>query len=120
MKPSGVINGSANRVNNNKLPRAKASVAAQAVALVLASAAVIWGLFAACGVAFPGHSGEWAVLFVYASYAVNVPLGLLSLAISLTVKQGSPRLRRVCLAVSIVALGLPVLASLISWSQRYG
>ena len=77
------------------------------------------GIAAACSVAFPGPSGEWAVLAVYASYVVNVPVGLTALGVGLLVKRGSARLRRICIVVSLVALWLPILASLISWGRRH-
>lgn len=77
----------------------------------LGGAAVLWGIAAAYSVARPGPSGEWAVLAVYASYVVNVPVGLAALGVGLSVKRGSARLRGMCIAVSF----LPILASLISW-----
>jgi hypothetical protein len=63
------------------LSESKISVGTQLAALFLASAAVLWGIAAACSIAFPGPSGEWAVLAVYASYVVNVPVGLTALAV---------------------------------------
>ena len=54
---------------------------------------------------------------MYASYVVNVPLGLAALGVGLSVKRGSARLRAICIAVSVFALFLPILASLISWGQ---
>ena len=94
------------------------SLGAQLAAIFLASAAVLWGIAAAYSVAFPGPSGEWANLAVFASYAINVPVGLAAISIGLFVKTGSARLRRICVVVSLVALALPVLASLISWGRR--
>ena len=95
----------------------KLSAGLQLAAVFLGSAAVLWGIAAAYSVAFPGPSGEWAVLAVYASYVVDVPVGLAALGIGLLVKRGSPRLRGICIAVSVLALLLPVLSSLISWSR---
>jgi hypothetical protein len=97
----------------------KFSTGIQLVALILASAAVLWGIAAAYSVAFPGPSGEWAGVAVYASYLVNVPIGLLTLIIGWAVRQGSARLRRACIVVSLVVLSFPILASLISWSHGY-
>ena len=101
------------------MSESKISVGTQLAALFLASAAVLWGIAAACSVAFPGPSGEWAVLAVYASYVVNVPVGLTALGVGLLVKRGSARLRRICIVVALVALWLPILASLISWGRRH-
>jgi len=102
-----------------RLSKIRISIGVQLAALILASAAVMWGIAAAYSVAFPGPSGEWAVLAVYASYAVNVPVGLTALGIGLLVKRGSARLRRICIVVSLVVLWLPILASLISWGRRH-
>jgi hypothetical protein len=79
---------------------------------------VIWGVFAAFSVAFPGPGGEWAGVGVLASWLVNVPIGLLTLAIALIVRKGSPRLRRVCIVTSLVALSIPTIASLI-WRRLH-
>lgn len=94
------------------------SFGAQLAAIFLASAAVMWGVAAVYSVAFPGPSGEWAKLAVFASYVINVPFGLAAISIGLFVKTGSARLRRICIVVSLVALALPILASLISWGRR--
>lgn len=91
------------------------SAGLQLAAVFLGGAAVLWGIAAAYSVARPGPSGEWAVLAVYASYVVNVPVGLAALGVGLSVKRGSAHLRGMCIAVSFFALLLPILASLISW-----
>ena len=96
----------------------KISVGLQLAAVFLGGVAVLWGIAAAYTVAFPGPSGEWAGLAVFASYVVNVPLGLAALGVGLSVRRGSARLRGTCIAVSVFALFLPILASLIAWSQR--
>jgi hypothetical protein len=93
------------------------SAGLQLAAVFLGTAAVLWGIAAAYSVVFPGPSGEWAILAVYASYVVNVPTGLAALGVGLSVKRGSARLRAICIAVSVFALFLPILASLISWGQ---
>ena len=95
----------------------KMSAGLQLAAVFLGGAAVLWGIAAAYSVARPGPSGEWAVLAVYASYVVNVPVGLAALGVGLSVKRGSARLRGMCIAVSFFALLLPILASLISWGH---
>ncbi|MGD0226395.1 MAG: hypothetical protein ABSF71_29040 [Terriglobia bacterium] len=91
----------------------KVAIGFQIGALVLAGLAVIWGVFAAYSVAFPGPSGEWAAVGVLAAWIVNVPIGLLTLAIGLIVRKGSPHLRRLCMLTSLVALSIPIIASLI-------
>jgi hypothetical protein len=97
-----------------RLTGTKIAIGVQIVALVLAVVAVIGGVIAAYSVALPGPSGEWAALSVIASYAVNVPLGLIGLTVGLAVKEGSPLLSRLCIGFSIAALSLPVLATLLS------
>jgi hypothetical protein len=101
------------------LSGSKISVGTQLAALFLASAAILWGIAATYSVAFPGPSGEWAVLAVYASYVVNVPVGLIAFGVGLFVKRGSALLRRICIVISLVVLCIPILASLISWGHRH-
>ncbi len=85
----------------------------QIVVLVLGCAAVAWGVFSVYGAAFPGPCGDNAGpgLGVIESWALDVPLGLLALAVGLFVKKGSPRLRRVCIVTALVTLALPVIAT---------
>ncbi|MGD1101656.1 MAG: hypothetical protein ABSA59_06275 [Terriglobia bacterium] len=91
----------------------KIAIGFQIVALVLAGLAVIWGVFAAWSIAFPGPGGDWAAVGVLAAWLVNVPIGLLTLAMALIVRKGSPRLRRLSIATALVALSIPIIASLI-------
>src|SRR5215472_7332627 len=97
----------------------KISVASQVIALILACAAIVWGLGMVYSIAFPGPSGEWAGLAILGAYAVNVPAGLIVLVVGLAMKNGSPHLRRLCIVSSVVTLCLPVLTSLVSWSQKH-
>jgi hypothetical protein len=88
----------------------------QIAALVFGSAALIWGVFIVWSTAFPGPCGDssgFAALGVAECWVVNVPIGLLTLAIGLIVKKGSPLLRRLCIALSLVTLSLPIIASVI-------
>ena len=96
----------------------KIAIGAQVMALLLAGGAVVWGVAAVLSVVFPGPSGEWAGVYVGLAWVVNLPIGLLALVVGLTVKQGSPGLRRACIAVSLVALSLPILTSVIwNWGR---
>jgi hypothetical protein len=95
----------------------KIAVGFQSAALALAGLAVIWGLFNAYSVAFPGPSisGEWTVgASVFGAWVVNVPIDLLTLAIGLIVRKGSSRMRHLCIVTSLVALSLPIIVSLIA------
>jgi hypothetical protein len=92
----------------------KIAIGFQIAALALGGLAVIWGVFDGYSVVFPGPNGEWAGVDVLALWAVNVPIGLLTLAIALIVRKGSPRLRRLCIVTSLVALFIPLIAGLIA------
>ena len=89
------------------------SILLQIVALILECPAVLWGLFCVYGAAFPGPCGDdpGPGLGVLESWALDVPVGFLALAIGLFVKKGSPRLRWICIVTSIVTLSLPVIAT---------
>lgn len=94
----------------------KIAIGFQIFALVLVSLAVIWGVFIVWSTAFPGPCGDWSgigALGVVEAWVLNVPIGLLSLAIGLIAKKGSPRLRRICIITSLAALALPIIASII-------
>lgn len=93
------------------------ATATLAVALLLASLAVLWGLVAVASLGFPGPSGEWAAVYVLAAWVVNVPIGLFALTASLAVKSPPPRLRKLCAGVALCALCLPLVASAI-WHRR--
>jgi hypothetical protein len=84
----------------------------QVIALILGAAAVLFGGAAVYTVAHPGPSGEWTGVAVGLAYVVNLPAGLAVLAVGLFVKRGIQGLSGICIAVSVVVLVLPVLASL--------
>ncbi len=86
-------------------------------AIVLAIGAIAWGFFAAAWAAFPGPSGEWAALAVPASFIVNAPVGLLTLALGILADRRSPRLRRLTIISAAMALVLPLAVALI-WRYR--
>lgn len=102
------------------LPSMKIAIGVQIAVLALGGLAVIWGVFDGYSVVFPGRNAEWAGADVLALWVVNVPIGLLTLAIALIVRKGSPRLRRLCIVTSLVALFIPLIAGLIAThiSQR--
>ena len=80
---------------------------------------MIWGVFMVWSTAFPPKCGDWSgftPLGVAECWVVNMPIGLLALAIGLFVKKGSPRLRRIGIVTSLVVLALPIMASvLLHW-----
>jgi hypothetical protein len=90
----------------------KIAIGFQIAALVLGGLAVIWSVICWSSAA-SSQGGDWAGLGLLGSL-VNVPIGLLILAIGLIVKQGSPRLRVLCIVTSLVALFSPVLVILTS------
>jgi len=87
----------------------------QIAALVFACAAMMWGVFCVYLAAFPGPCGDnpGPGLGVIESFVVDVPIGLLALAIGLFVKKGSCRMRWICIVISLVTLALPVIANLL-------
>lgn len=96
-------------------PRSNLAVFAQIVALVLGSFAVAWGLFCLYGAAFPGPRGDnpGPGLGVLEAYILDVPIGLLNLAMGLFVKRGSPRMRWLCIITALVALPIPIIANIL-------
>jgi hypothetical protein len=93
-----------------------AAILSQIFAVVFAVPAVAWGVFVVWSTAFPPKCGDWSGLTslgVVECWVVDLPIGLLILAIGLFVKKGSPRLRRICIGASAVTLSLPIIASLL-------
>ncbi len=74
---------------------------------------MIWGIFCIYGAAFPGPCGDnpGPGLGVIEAWMLDVPLGLLALAVGLFVRKGSPLLRRICLVTSLLTLSLPPIAT---------
>jgi len=88
----------------------------QIFALVFAVPALAWGVFIVWSTAFPPKCGDWSgftPLGVVECWVVDVPIGLLILAIGLFAKKGSPRLRMITVVTSIVTLSLPITASIL-------
>lgn len=85
----------------------------QITALVLGCIATIWGIFCVYTAAFPGPCGDnpGPGLGVIEAWVLDVPLGLLALAIGAFVKKGSSNLRKGCLITAVVTLLLPPLAT---------
>ena len=90
----------------------KALAGLQVITLILGAAAVLFGGAAVYTIAHPGPSGEWTGVAVGLAYVVNLPIGLAVLAVGLFVKRGIAGLRGICIALSVVVLALPALASL--------
>lgn len=85
-------------------------------ALVVALPAVVLGVFAVWSAAFPpvcGDSSGAVALGVVACWIVDLPIGLLALAIGWFVKNGAPRLRKICIGASLVILSAPIAATTI-------
>lgn len=88
----------------------------QIAALVFAAPALIWGVFMVGSTAFPPKCGDWSGLTdlgVVECWVVDLPIGLVALAIGLFIKKGSVRLRKVCIVTSLVLLSLPIIASIL-------
>jgi len=94
------------------------AVGAQVVALVLAGAAVTWGGCMAYVALYPGASGEYGGLSVLFASMVDIPVGLVSLAVGLVVKKSPPVLRWTCIVLSVAALALPFLTKA-AWQSHF-
>jgi hypothetical protein len=97
---------------------AKIAIGAQAVALALAGAAVIWGCCMIYVALYPGASGEFGGFSVLFAAMVDIPVGLGSLVVALAVKNRFPVLRWACIVVSVAALALPFLTEA-AWQSHY-
>jgi hypothetical protein len=89
----------------------------QIAALVFAFPAVVWGVIVVWSTAFPpicGDSSGVVTLGVVGCWIVDLPIGLLVLAICVFVKNGAARLRKIGIGTSLVTLSLPIIASIIS------
>jgi hypothetical protein len=98
--------------------------ALQIVALIFAMAAIVLGGgFVVWSTAFPpicGDSSGAMALGLVACWIVDLPIGLLVLAIGCFVKSGTRLLRKICIGASLLTLSLPVAASIIfqTWHCR--
>jgi hypothetical protein len=95
------------------LTPAPLAVLSQILALVFGSLAMMWGFFCVYLAAYPGPCGDdpGPGLGVLESWVLDVPAGLLMFATGWFVKKGSPRMRNICIIISLVTLCLPALAT---------
>lgn len=88
----------------------------QFFALVFAVPAVAWGVFIVWSTAFPPKCGDWSgmnSLGVVECWVVDLPAGLMVLAVGLFVKRGSLLLRRICIISALAILALPIISSIL-------
>jgi len=108
--------GPASSPLGGKKPSGQASFA-QISALVLSVPAVLFGLWMLWYVVNPGPCGDFgrgdSTLFVLFCWVVDLPVGVLSLAIGLFGKKGEPRLRKRCIFAGLVTLSLAIIAPLL-------
>ena len=92
-------------------------LALQIGALIFALPAIVLGLgFGVWSTAFPpicGDSSGAVALGLIACWIVDLPIGLLALAIGWFVKSGTARLRKICIGASLFTLSLPVAGTII-------
>ena len=81
---------------------------------VLAAVAILWNLGLIYWLFVPGGSGEWTRLAVPLAWIFGSPLALLALAAAFLAPQYSPRSGRAARTVSILALAMPLLVTLLS------
>lgn len=96
----------------------KVAIGLQVAILILAGAAVIWGCCMVYVALNPGASGEFGGYSVFFATLVDVPVGLVSLGVALAVKKGKPALKWACLALSVVALVLPLVTHA-AWRSQF-
>jgi hypothetical protein len=86
--------------------------------LMLAIPGVLIGIYMLWSVLNYHPCSEWSRLgsasVLVVGVIVQLPVGLLVLAIGGLRKNGDPRLRRLCIDASVVILSLPILSFLIS------
>jgi len=93
---------------------ANVAILFQILALLLSVPALIWGGGCVWDLATSVAPGDIEKsILVLGTWVVSAPIGLAVLAIGLFVKKGSPRLRRMCIIVSLVALSLPIMVNLL-------
>ncbi len=87
---------------------------AQFTALAITVPAILWGGFVVWSTLFPPVCGD-AIggigLGVAACWLLDLPAGVLALAIGIWVKSGAPRLRRLCFGAAAITLCLPIIAT---------
>lgn len=96
----------------------KLATGLQLAALVLAGAAVIWGCCMLYVALNPGASGEFGGYSVLFAALVDVPVGLVSLAVALAVKKTNKTVRWACLVLSVAALALPFITRA-AWQSQF-
>jgi hypothetical protein len=74
------------------------------LALVGLGGATIWKV----------SSGEWASVSLLPAFIFNLPVGLIALVIGLVARRWVPRLRKISIAMSVIALLSPFLAALLA------
>jgi len=95
---------------------ARAAIFFQIMGIILSAPAAAWGVFVVFSTAFPPKCGDWSgftPLGVLESWFVDLPIGLLVLAVAIFARKGSRSLRRACTYSSILVLSLPVVASIL-------
>ena len=114
------INKSGEKLHFTSSPNttiSRIAIRVQVVALVLAGGAVIWGCWMVQIALHPGVSGEFGGYSVLFAAVVDMPVGLVSLAVSVVVKKGRSAVRWTCLVLSVAALALPFLTKA-AWQSQ--
>ena len=74
-----------------------------AIALIGLGGATIWR----------GSSGEWAPIALLPAFIISLPAGVIALVISLVIRTGVPRLRKISIVMSLAALVSPFVAAVL-------
>ena len=87
----------------------------QIFSIVISSLGIIVALIGLGGATiWKGSSGEWAPIALLPAFVTSLPAGVIALVISLLVRTGVARLRKVSLAMSATAILSPFIAVLLA------
>jgi len=87
----------------------------QLIALGMSSVAVLFGLFCMYGATSASPCGDdpGPMLSVMMAWLIDAPIGLGALAVGMFIQRGFPLLRRICLAIALLTLAMPVVTSML-------
>jgi hypothetical protein len=87
----------------------------QIFCIAISSLAILLALVGLGGATiWKGSSGEWANISLLPAFIFNLPVGLIALVIGFVARGGVPRLRKISIATSVIALMSPFLAALLA------
>jgi len=89
----------------------------QIFSIVISSLAIALALVGLAGATiWAGNSGEWAPIALLPAFIISLPAGVIALIISLIIRTGVPRLRKISILMSLAALLSPFVAAVLGRS----